>query len=338
MVALQDRAIPGLIVVVIIALVAQIGEQIVPWLPPAVIALGIGFVLRQALPSEQVATLLPGLRWTLRWVLRTGIVLLGATVSLSALADAGVTTLGLILICASTALAASFALSRLAGIPLRTGALIAAGTAICGATAIVTVSPLINADEDEIGYAISTIFTFNVVAILVFPLIGHALGLPQVAFGTWAGTSINDTSAVVATGFAYGTTAAATATVVKLARTILLIPLAVAYTLAASRRSTPDASRSVAVAAAAAIPWFVLAFAALAAINTAGLIPADISRLAGDISRFLISAVLAAVGLNLSVTSIRRLGPRPLAVGLAAATLVAVLSLLLIAGLSEVPR
>jgi uncharacterized integral membrane protein (TIGR00698 family) len=209
--------------------------------------------------------------------------------------------------------------------------LIGAGTAICGGTAIVTVGPLIRASDDEIAYAITTIFAFNVIAILTYPVIGHALGMGPLAFGTWTGTSVNDTSAVVATGFLFSSAAAATATIVKLTRTVLLVPLAVAYAVGAALRDGSTGDRpSVHRLVLAAMPWFVLMFVALAVANTVGWIPVALAHVATSASKFLIVVVLAAVGLHTSIPALAQRGPRPMALGFAVAGLLSLASLVLI--------
>jgi len=282
-------------------------------------------------------TIQPGVRFVLRWVLRSAIVLLGATLSFGAVIATGASTLAIVLACVAIALGFAFGLGRLFGVTTRTAALIGAGTAICGGTAIVTVGPLIRADDDEIAYAITTIFAFNLLAVAAYPFIGHALGLGPLPFGTWAGTAVNDTAAVVATGFLYGTAAAPVATIVKLTRTVLLVPLAVAYGVGAAVRDSGAGPRPpIRQLVLAAMPWFVVLFVLLAVANTAGLVPDIVRHLAEAASKFLIVVVLAAVGLNVSIPALARRGPRPMLLGFAVAGLLSISSLILIrlAGIS----
>jgi uncharacterized membrane protein YadS len=161
-------------------------------------------------------------------------------------------------------------------------------------------------------------------------LIGHLLGLSQVRFGTWVGTSVNDTSVVVATGYVYGPTAGGIATLVKLTRTILLVPLCIAVGLAFGGA---EAKGSVLLRARQSIPWFVLGFFALAAINTAHVLPAAWDQSVAQAGALLLVVVLAAVGLGVDVDGIRRMGLKPLLIGLALAAVMVVLSFAMIAAL-----
>src|SRR5690606_6815366 len=115
--------------------------------------------------------------------------------------------------------------------------MIGVGTAICGASAIAAVAPILRPDERDTALAISTIFLFNVVAVLLFPLLGHLLQLSDLGFGLWAGTAINDTSSVVAAGYSYSSAAGDLATIVKLTRATLIIPVCVALAVWVAWRS-----------------------------------------------------------------------------------------------------
>jgi uncharacterized integral membrane protein (TIGR00698 family) len=328
--ATRASVLPGLLLAVALAVPARLSELIVPAVPGVVLALLLGVIVRQGRPAI-APTVGPGVKYVLRWVLRSAIVLLGATLSFQAVLATGSSTLVIILVCVSLALGLAFALGRAFGVSGRAAALIGAGTAICGGTAIVTVGPLISASDDEIAYAITTIFAFNVIAIVTYPVIGHALGMGPLAFGTWTGTAVNDTSAVVATGFLFSSAAAATATIVKLTRTVLLVPLAVAYGVGAAFRDGSSGDRpSIQRLVLGAMPWFVLMFVALALANTVGWIPTDVAQAAGSASRFLIVVVLAAVGLNISIPAMIKRGPRPLALGFAVAGLLSAASFVLV--------
>jgi uncharacterized integral membrane protein (TIGR00698 family) len=189
---------------------------------------------------------------------------------------------------------------------------------------------VIDSTEEEMAYAITTIFTFNLVALIVFPPLGHMLRMSEIAFGAWIGTAVNDTSVVVSTGYLFGPAAGATATVVKLARTVLLVPLAVALGLAyAWRRRSPQQSTTVWQRAAHAMPWFILGFFGMATLNSLGVFSPEVARFLSTIASFLMVMVLASVGLNVDVRKIWRLGARPMLVGLLLAACMAVLSLVL---------
>jgi uncharacterized integral membrane protein (TIGR00698 family) len=243
-----------------------------------------------------------------RVVLQTAIVLLGATFSLGRVAHTGRSSLPLMLTTLALALLAAALLIRLLRVPDRVGTLVGVGTAICGASAIAAVAPVVEAAQAEIAYSISAIFVFNVVAVVLYPAVGHLLELGQHTFGLWAGTAVNDTSSVVAAAYAYGTAAGTTAVVTKLARTTMIIPLVVGLSigryLGAERARRPPLRRLV--------PLFLVWFLVASALNSTGLIGAgtvhDLDRLA----KVLIAVALAGVGLSTHPDELRRAGPRPL--------------------------
>lgn len=250
-------------------------------------------------------------RFASKRVLQVAIVLLGGTFGLGRVVRIGGSTAPLMLGTLVIALVAAAVLGRVLRIPGRLTTLVGVGTAICGASAIGAVSGVVEASEAEIAYAISTIFVFNVVAVLTYPLIGHALSLSQHAFGVWAGTAVNDTSSVVAAAYTYGHAAGSVAVVTKLARTTMIVPVALG--LAALRaRSAGGVSRA---SLRRALPLFLLWFLAASAVNTAGLVPAGLSHALGGAATVLIAVALAAIGMSTSPGRLRRAGVRPLLLG-----------------------
>ncbi|MFZ0179391.1 MAG: putative sulfate exporter family transporter, partial [Candidatus Dormiibacterota bacterium] len=195
--------------------------------------------------------------------------------------------------------------------------LIGVGTAICGASAIAAADAVIDADDAEVSYAIATIFTFNVVAVLCFPTLGHLLGFSQRTFGLWAGTAINDVSSVVAASTTYGHVAASYAVIVKLTRTLAIIPicLGLAAIRGWRRKEAAEAASGGHIEFRRILPMFILAFVAAVVVNTAGLVPGDWHQGLSDLATWMITAVLAAVGLSTNISHIRRAGLRPLALG-----------------------
>jgi len=322
--------LPGLLLALAIAVVARFAARFTGAIPDVLLALigGIAIANLFRLP----AAVRPGIRFVLNKVLRTAIILLGAGLTVAAIIGLGAATLGLVGVCVCVAMGLGLLLARFARLTGAIGTLIGAGTAICGGTAILAIGPLIGAADEEIAYAVTTIFTFNIIALLVYPPLGHALHLSSVAFGSWAGTAVNDTSVVVATGYVYDPTAGATATIVKLTRTLLLVPLAVIAGWVHASRATGGASapRLSPRRILAVVPWFILGFAALALLNSMGLVPPDAAHALTAFAGFLIVMVLAAVGLNVDFAKIARMGLRPLAVGLLLAVTMAAISLSLI--------
>jgi uncharacterized integral membrane protein (TIGR00698 family) len=322
------RLTPGLLVLLLVAIAARFLARFTAPVPDVVIALAAGVLLRNTIAPGAIQ---PGVKFTLAYLLRVAIVLLGAGLSAQAVLQMGSATLVLIVPLVIVAILLGLLFARLFNLRGTIGTLLGAGTAICGGSAVLTVGSVIDSTEEEMAYAITTIFTFNLVALIVFPPLGHMLKMSELAFGAWTGTAVNDTSVVVSTGYIFGPAAGAAATVVKLARTVFLVPLAVAIGLAyAWRRGRPQRSATVWQRAAQAMPWFILGFLAMATLNSLGVFSPEFARFLTTIAGFLMVMVLAAVGLNVDAGKIWHLGARPMIVGLLLAACMAVFSLALI--------
>ncbi len=241
--------------------------------------------------------------------------------------------IGTLVVC----LGAAWLIGRLLGIVGDLRTLIGVGTGICGASAIAAVTPVIGAVGIDVTYAISTIFLFNIAAVLVFPLVGHLLGLSQHAFGLFAGTAVNDVSSVVATATTYGPTATSYAVVVKLVRTLMIIPISIGLAVITGRRARPgidtddlaeaDSAPRQRVNVRRLVPWFLIGFVLVAGVNSFGLIPAGIHPGLNTASVFLITVALSAIGLSTNLAGFRRAGAKPLLLGAALWILVSVTSL-----------
>jgi uncharacterized integral membrane protein (TIGR00698 family) len=237
--------------------------------------------------------------------------------------------LGTLVVCLTLA----YFLGRRLGISGDLRTLIGVGTGICGASAIAAVSPTIRAKNPDIAYAISTIFLFNIVAVLTFPPLGHALHLSQHAFGLFAGTAVNDTSSVVAAAGTYGAHASQYAVVVKLTRTLMIIPICLGLAALVRRRDRAQADvhtegeQSALRRALRLVPWFITAFVLVAAANTLGLIPAASHDSLQQAALTLITIALTAVGMSTDLAGLRRAGARPLLLGLALWMAVTIVSL-----------
>jgi len=305
-----------------VAAVAWPVGRLEPLVGAPVVALALGVLAATALGSP--GRLGPGVALCSRSVLQAAIVTLGASLSLGSVASVGLSTLPVL----AGTLAAAFAVAAFAGrrlgVPPVLRTLVGVGTGICGASAIAAVSTVLSATQAEVAYAVSTIFAFNLLAVVVFPPLGHLLGLSQSGFGLWAGTAVNDTSSVVAAAYAYGNVAGAHAVLVKLTRTLAIVPV-VAF-LGARRGRTVRWTRVV--------PWFVVWFLLAAAASSVGVLPAGTRHGFQQAALALFTVALAAVGLSTSLAEIRRAGARPLLLGTLVWAAVAVTGLLLAGGLS----
>lgn len=290
-----------------------------------------------------------GIKFSIQRVLRFGIILLGLRLSLQDVVATGAKALVLVTICITVALILAYFAGRLFKVPPRLAALIGVGTAICGNTAIVATAPVLDATEEEVSFAVATITLFGLLAVLAYPIIGHFLELSDRFFGLWAGTAVNDTSQVVAVGAIYSEAALNVATIVKLTRNTLMAPLIVLIGLV-SRSTNKEMSSSAANATrldwGKLIPGFVIGFLVMSLIRTLGVafgflpqnvsnpgnlqMAANILTVLDEVSKFAILMALAAVGLNTDLSSLRRIGVKPLIIGTCVAVVIAIISLSLI--------
>lgn len=274
------------------------------------LAIVLGVALRAVwTPPERARA---GLAFAARTVLQAGIVVSGFALSFVTVVRTGLGTLPVTL----GTMAVALLLSPLAARALRLDGvlqrLVGVGTAICGASAIAAVATVIEPAESEIALAIAVVFFYNVVAVLIFPPLGHLMHLTQDAFGLWAGTAINDTSSVVAAGYAYGREAGDHATIVKLTRATLILPIVGVLAVLRARARHAGGPR---VPWRRIIPWFIVWFLAAALVATSGIIPPAWHGPIGVLAAFSISTALAAIGLQTQLAKLVSTGVRPLAFG-----------------------
>ncbi len=341
-------AIPGLLLVLIVALAARFFQSFIPGptlnkaISEILIAMVIGLLIRNVirLPASVDA----GAKFALTRVLRLGIILLGLRLSLQDVAATGSTAIVLILICISLTLGFAFIVGRALHIPRRLVALIGIGTAICGNSAIIATAPLIEAKEEEVSFAVAMITLLGLVAVIVYPLVGHAFAFADSVFGLWAGVAVNDTSQVVAAAAAYSSHALNVATVVKLTRNVLLGPVMIMMGVLYARATHHATQKKISMRPV--IPWFVIAFVGMSLLRTlgitAGIFPQSLDapgnlttsatwlKFADDLSKFAILCALAGIGLSTHVATLRRVGWRPFALALSVAVALAVVSLSII--------
>ncbi|BDZ65529.1 YeiH family protein [Agromyces mangrovi Wang et al. 2018] len=325
--------LPGLALALAIAVVATLIGRALPLLGSALPAIAIGLAI--ALVRRPGRVLQPGVAFTGSRVLQLSVVLLGTQLSLAQIVDVGLESLPIMLITLAACLGAAWLVGRALGVVGDLRTLIGVGTGICGASAIAAVAPVIGAASADIAYAVSTIFLFNMVAVAVFPLIGHALGLDQAAFALFAGTAVNDTSSVVATAAVYGSVALQGAIVVKLVRTLMIIPITVGLAVHVRRRAVREAGSEhpplTVRRVLGLVPWFLVGFLVMAAIASLGVIPDAAEAALGQAATFLITTAMAAIGLSTDVRALRATGARPLVLGGILSTVVAVTALVVIA-------
>jgi uncharacterized integral membrane protein (TIGR00698 family) len=320
--------IPGLLLAAVIALVAGI---ISGYLPPAIaavtIAILLGIVIGQV-PASRAAALGRGRTFAAQRVLRLGIVLLGARLSFEEIARIGIPAAVVVVVTMTVALSLVLVLARLAGVERHLAILLAVGAAVCGNSAIVATAPVIGARSRDVAYAVATVTLFGTAAVFLYPVVGHAIGLPDASFGLWTGVAVNDTSQVVAASAAYSPAALDVATVVKLIRNALMAPLLVGIAWTWARRG--ETAGDTAAGLRKAVPLFVIGFVAMTLLRSVGVIGPELAAVLGSASGWCILVGLAAVGLSIHIADLRTIGPNAFAVGLGAAVIVGVGTLIAI--------
>lgn len=337
--------LPGLALAVAVAVVATVVGRTFPIVGGPVTGIVIGVALTTFIrPGVRLG---PGIVVAGRTVLQASVVVLGSQLSLLQIVHVGLGSLPVMLGTLTAALVAAYWIGRWLGVTGSLRTLIGVGTGICGASAIAAVTPVIGAVGVDVAYAISTVFLFNVSAVLAFPIIGHVLGMSQHSFGLFAGTAVNDMSSVVATATTYGHEATTYAIVVKLTRTLLIIPISLGLAAVTARRERraasagrpgpndgsgievvqADAVSRPRVRVARLVPRFLIGFLVVATANTVGLIPSDLHPALSQVSVFLITVALSAIGLSTDLAGLRRAGHRPLVLGASVWVVVSLTSL-----------
>lgn len=309
-----------------------------------VFAILIGMVLALVVPAAAGESLQAGVKFTSKKVLQWAVILLGFGLNLAQIAQVGLTSLPIIVSTIATSLVVSFVLCRALNIPGKISTLIGVGSSICGGSAIAATAPVIDADDEEIAQAISVIFLFNVIAALVFPALGSMLGLTNEGFGLFAGTAVNDTSSVTAAAAAWdgmhpGANTLDAATIVKLTRTLAIIPITLALAFWQVRKAKRAAAGEGAAEAACGnasagtfdlkriFPFFIIFFVLASVVTTVFALPAAVTAPVKELSKFLIIMAMAAIGFNTNIVKLVRTGGKPILMGLACWVAIALVSL-----------
>ena len=311
----------GILIAFAIAITAYFLGKMIPVVGGPVIGISLG-ILTTSISKLPLASQ-KGYKFTSKYILQLAVVLLGFDMNMSSIIRVGQQSLLVIIMTLSAAFLTVFFVGKFLQINKKLTILIGVGTAICGGSAIAAASSAINAEDQDISYAISTIFLFNVLAVFLFPVIGHLLKLSDIGFGMWAGTAINDTSSVVAAGFSFSNAAGNFATVVKLTRSLMIVPVTLALAFITSRDHQEQQNFNL----AKVFPWFILGFLAAAILNSTGWIPLMITTNLALTGKFLIIMAMTAIGLNTSVQAFIKAGPRAVLLGAATWSAVAISSL-----------
>ena len=329
----KDRGL-GLLLCLCIALPCWLLGRAVPVVGGPVFAILAGMVV--ALFYREKRRTQAGIAFTSKKILQYAVILLGFGLNLSEIAKVGLQSLPIILSTITTSLVVAFALHKLMKVPSNISTLVGVGSSICGGSAIAATAPVIGADDEEIAQSISVIFLFNVAAALLFPTLGGALGLSNEGFGLFAGTAVNDTSSVTAAAAAWdgmhpGANTLDTATIVKLTRTLAIIPITLALALwrtAKARRAggAGESGFSLKKVFPTFILFFVLASVITTAATAAGVEPGFFAPFK-ELSKFLIIMAMGAIGLNTDLVKLVKSGGKPILMGFCCWVAIAAVSL-----------
>ena len=307
-------------------------EKLIPGdlLGASIIALFMGTIINSFFHPDWMK---PALKFTSKKILKAAIVLLGASLSINTIMSVGKMTFFVMIFTFAMCFGGGYFIRKLFGLNWKLSNLISAGTGICGGSAVAAIAPVIDADDKDIAFAMSSTFLFDMVMVALYPLMGKALGMSDIAYGIWAGTSVNDTASVVASGYAFSEAAGDFATMVKLTRTIAIIPTVLVFAYIGTRmkqRQMQTANGGKKVNILKIVPWFIGGFLVLAVVNSVGLIPTAVSGVMKGASKFLMVTALAAIGLGTSITDFKKAGLAPMFYGIPIDTLVTLTALAVI--------
>ncbi|MBQ8868152.1 MAG: putative sulfate exporter family transporter [Oscillospiraceae bacterium] len=310
-------------------------EKLIPGelLGASIIALFMGTIINSFFHPAWIK---PALKFTSKRILKVAIILLGASLSANTIMSVGKMTFFVMIFTFAMCFGGGYFVRKLFGLNWKLGNLISAGTGICGGSAIAAIAPVIDADDKDIAFAMSSTFLFDMVMIALYPLMGKALGMSDIAFGIWAGTSVNDTASVVASGYAFSEIAGDFATMVKLTRTIAIIPTVLVFAYISTRikqKELKAASNGQKVNLVKIIPWFIGGFLLLAVLNSVGCIPSAVAGIIKRGSKFLMVTALAAIGLSTSIIDFKKAGLKPMFYGITIDTLVTLTALVVVWGM-----
>ena len=310
----KSNLILGILFAILIAFPAWQLGKVVPVIGGPVFAIIFGLVLGIFYKNEKLT---PGVGFTAKKILQYSIVLLGFDMNLYNIIEVGQNSLLIILTTISAALITAFFFSKILNIDSKPATLIGVGSSICGGSAIAATAPAIRAEGEDVAKAISTIFLFNVIAALIFPSLGKLLNMTDYGFGVWAGTAINDTSSVVAAATTWSVMAGndaalQMATIVKLTRTLAIIPITFVLAIYTSKNEKGSGDFSI----AKIFPWFIVFFLIAAVINTVFSLDPAIAKMLVKAGKFMITMAMAAIGFNTDIKSLIKGGMKPILLGL----------------------
>ena len=330
------KFLSGIALSLVIAAVACFIENLMPihLIGGGVIAMFIGMIINHFIGKN--TCIAPGAKFTSKKILKFAIILLGLSLNINTILYVGKLSLVVMIFTLATCFGGGYFIGKMLGLNWKLSNLISAGTGICGGSAIAAIAPTIDAEDSDVAYAMSATFLFDMAMIVLFPIMGRAIGMSDEAFGIWAGTAVNDTSSVVATGYAFSEAAGDFATMVKLTRTLSIIPTVLTFALIQMNLKRKEAIKNgenekeikTNFSFVKIFPWFILIFLAMSIVASIFSIPQAVVSATKALSKFLMVSALAAIGLNTSFKDMKKSGIRPMVHGFIISALVVIVALL----------
>ena len=316
------KKLPGVLLCLVLSIPAYFLGIWLPVVGGPVFGILLGMVVTLFIKDKTFIQ--AGMSYTSKKILQYAVILLGFGMNISAVLEKGAQSLPIILVTIGTALITGFIVSKILKIKKNVGILVSVGSSICGGSAIAAAAPVINAQDDEIAQSISVIFLFNILAALLFPTLGDVLKLSNEGFGIFAGTAVNDTSSVTAAASAWdgihNSNTLEDATIVKLTRTLAIIPITLVLALIQilqekNRKNTGDNEVTGSYSLIKIFPWFVIWFLAASLITTFFNLPVSLINALKWLSKFFIIMAMTAIGLNTKIIQLVKTGGTPVVLG-----------------------
>lgn len=320
----------GIILAILLAFMGTLISGIIPGglISPGVFALLLGMMLNPLLSDYQKFD--KGIKFTSKTILKLAIILMGATLSFGQVLEVGKYSVFVMMFTLVAAFGGGYLLGRLFKMDWKLTSLISAGTGICGGSAIAAIAPTIEAKTKDIAYAISATFLFDILMVVLFPIAGRYFKMSDLGFGLWTGTAVNDTSSVVAAGYAFSDAAGNFALIVKLTRTLSIIPVVLIFSYINQKRKSKESvnqgSPKPSVDLKKIFPWFIIMFLFMVALKSVGFISNHWSQTISTISKFSMVMALGAIGLNTNFKEVSKSGLLPMVHGFMISLLVVVVS------------
>ncbi len=331
----------GILISAALAVIGILLSSLIPkgLISGGVFALLIGMMINPLIMKKK-EYFTSGLDFTSKKFLKLAIIFMGITLSFAQVVEVGKFSLIVMSFTLITAFGFGYLFGKLFKMDWKLSSLISAGTGICGGSAIAAISPVIDAKDSDIAYAMSATFIFDIIMVIVFPILGRAFNMTDMGFGLWAGTAVNDTSSVVAAGYAFSDAAGNYAVIVKLTRTLSIIPIVLIFALINQRLirkqnlatacniELEDGVQQVApkINFIKIFPFFIILFIAMVGIKSSGIVPQQTCDIIASISKFFMVMALGAIGLKTNFKSVFKSGFKPMLHGFIISLLVVVVA------------